>query len=83
MLNENSALVKALFVLKMLYRETVHVVEHTASTLHFHPDVQLKISGNDIYADSIRIKLEGFRSFTLEKLRICLWFQPFNGSEKS
>lgn len=43
------------------------ITEDTVSSLHFHPDIQLKISGNDIFADNIRIKLEGFRSFALER----------------
>ena len=42
------------------------LIEDTVSSLHFHPDIQLKISGNDIFADNIRIKLRGFRSFALE-----------------
>ena len=58
------------------------VIENTASTLHFHPDVQLKISGNDIYADSIRIKLVGFRSFTLESYEYACGFNRLMGAKK-
>ena len=58
------------------------MIENTASTLHFHPDVQLKISGNDIYADSIRIKLVGFRSFTLESYEYACGFNRLMGAKK-
>ncbi len=42
------------------------IIDCAVSAIHFHPDVQLKISGDDIFADDIRIKLVGFRSFALE-----------------
>ncbi|MFT4850203.1 MAG: hypothetical protein ACI8Q1_002838 [Parvicella sp.] len=35
-------------------------------TLHFHPDVKLEISGSNIFAYKIKIKLMGFRSFSIE-----------------
>ena len=58
------------------------LVEHTVSTLHFHPDVQFKISGNDIFADNIRIKLEGFRSFTLENYEYAYGFNRLIEAKK-
>lgn len=58
------------------------LIEDTVSSLHFHPDIQLKISGNDIFADNIRIKLKGFRSFALESYEYADGFNRLIGAKK-
>lgn len=58
------------------------VIENTTSIMHFHPDVQLKISGNDIFADKIRIKLVGFRSFALESYEYAYGFNRLKEAKK-
>ncbi|KYG82608.1 hypothetical protein AWN68_15275 [Roseivirga echinicomitans] len=58
------------------------LIEDTVSSLHFHPDVKLKVSGNDIFADNIRIKLEGFRSFALESYEYADGFNRLIGAKK-
>ncbi|MGK0138558.1 MAG: hypothetical protein ACI9DJ_002014 [Algoriphagus sp.] len=58
------------------------LMDDTVSSLHFHPDVQLKISGNDIFADNIRIKLEGFRSFALESYEYASGFNRLREAKK-
>lgn len=57
-------------------------MESAVSTLHFHPDVQLEISGNDIFADNIRIKLVGFRSFALENYEYACGFNRLSEAKK-
>lgn len=42
------------------------MINSTLSFLHFHPDVNVRISGNDIFADNVEIKLKGFHSFKIE-----------------
>ncbi|MFT7054626.1 MAG: hypothetical protein ACJAR3_000252 [Roseivirga sp.] len=51
-------------------------------TLHFHPDVKLEISENDIFANNIRIKLEGFRSFAIESYEYACGFNSLKGAKK-
>ncbi len=58
------------------------LIEDTVSSLHFHPDVEFKISGNDIFADKIRIKLEGFRSFALESYEYADGFNRLKEAKK-
>lgn len=58
------------------------LIEGTVSSLHFHPDVKLKFLGNDIFADNIRIKLEGFRSFALESYEYADGFNRLMGAKK-
>ncbi|WP_323757917.1 alginate lyase family protein [Roseivirga sp.] len=58
------------------------MMESTVSILHFHPDVQLKVLGNDIFADKIRIKLEGFCSFALESYEYADGFNRLKEAKK-
>lgn len=58
------------------------LIDATVSMLHFHPDVQLKVSGNDIFAENIKIKLTGFRSFALENYEFACGFNQIKTAKK-
>jgi hypothetical protein len=51
-------------------------------TLHFHPDVKLEILGNNIFANNIRIKLDGFRSFALVSYKFAYAFNRLVDAKK-
>jgi hypothetical protein len=51
-------------------------------TLHFHPDVKLEISGSNIFAVKIKIKLMGFRSFSIESYEYACGFNSLKGAKK-
>lgn len=58
------------------------LIESTVSMLHFHPDVQLQISGENIFAENIRIKLVGFRSFAIENYEYACGFNHLKRAKK-
>jgi uncharacterized heparinase superfamily protein len=58
------------------------VIEDTVSSLHFHPDIQLEISGENIFAENIRIKLQGFRFFALENYEFACGFNRLKSAKK-
>lgn len=58
------------------------IIDYAVSLIHFHPDVLLEVSGNDIFADKMRIKLSGFRSFTIENYEYAYGFNRLRKAQK-
>jgi len=58
------------------------MINSTLSFLHFHPDVNVRISGNDIFANNVKIKLKGFRSFTIENYQYAAGFNHLLQAKK-
>jgi hypothetical protein len=71
-----------LIIIEDVLSDNSLLMDSAVSTLHFHPDIQLRISGNNIFANDIRIKLSGFRSFALESYKYASSFNRLKEAKK-